>query len=291
MLQSMTGYGKAEKETSNSRISVEIRSLNSKGLDLSVYLPKRYSDKELGLRKELNKRIQRGKANVSVRIEALNGKSEPSDLNIDVAAKYIAQFKTLASKTGVNIEPFLSQIPRLPEVLSNDKDADENEWKTTIKAIDHAISDFEAFRLDEGRSIESDLLNSVSVIIDLLARVEPFEQERVDSIRSRILNNLEKHSGVRDKVNADRFEQEMIYYIEKLDINEERSRLRQHCSFFIDSLKQASGNGRKLGFIAQEMGREINTLGSKANHVEMQKIVVEMKEYLDKIKEQILNVL
>ncbi len=290
MVLSMTGFGKATCEVESKKITIEIKSLNSKQLDLFSRVPNVYKEKELDLRNIVSQKLERGKVEFSLMIESINA-SNATQINQALVKEYYAQIKGLSDSLGI-AEPadWLSLLLRMPDVMKSEtQELDEIEWETVkstfIKAVDALID----FRKREGQSLEAVFVQKISNIRNLLATIDPFENERVAKIKSRIMDNLNEMKGV--EYDKNRFEQEMIYYIEKLDVNEEKNRLRQHLNYFEETMKAEGSVGKKLGFIAQEIGREINTLGSKSNHCEMQKIVVKMKDELEQIKEQVLNVL
>jgi len=292
MLVSMTGYGKAEVEFGTKKIIAEIRSLNSKQLDLSVKLPSIYREVEMDIRAAVSQQLVRGKVDFQVMYED-SAESSAVPINTDVFASYYNQLVQLSGKHSIPLgnEPLLQTILRLPDVLKVQKDeTSEEEW-AAIRALTNKVLDqIVKFRIQEGGVLEKDIVMRVNLILGLLDKVEPFEKQRIVDIRTRLADNLNGLS--KDlKLDSDRFEQEVIYYLEKLDITEEKVRLRNHCKYFIDTVNLNEPVGRKLGFIAQEMGREINTLGSKANNADIQKIVVMMKDELEKIKEQSLNIL
>lgn len=293
MTRSMTGFGKADVMVNGKKIIAEIKTLNSKQLDLSTFrIPNFYKEKELEIRNLLAQSIQRGKVDFFITIEKEVASSTPT-INKEVFKSYLDQIKNISNdlETPLQNEPLIQTILRLPEVFNiQSEEVSEEEWNALFTCIDLAISNLNIFRDQEGKITEKDLISKVELIAELLLQVTPFEAERVDTVRARIKENLEKF-GSDLNIDRNRFEQEVIYYLEKFDINEEKVRLSNHCQYFIDTLKESEPVGRKLGFIAQEMGREINTLGSKANHAEIQKIVVRMKDELEKVKEQLLNVL
>ncbi|MFR9166737.1 MAG: YicC/YloC family endoribonuclease [Dysgonomonas sp.] len=291
MIQSMTGFGKATAETANRKITVEIKSLNSKQLDLSVRIPSLYREKEMDLRNLIARRLERGKIDFSIYIENI-GTESSSQINQNIIEGYYKQIKESAQNLGIDVPSDWFQILlKLPDALKHEiQEIDDREWLNVEKTIDEAISQLEVFRKQEGEMLYKLFNEKISNISDLLLKIEPFETERTDKIKQRINESLQKIESF--DYDKNRFEQEMIYYIEKLDINEEKSRLRNHLNYFLETLKiTGSGQGKKLGFIAQEIGREVNTMGSKSNHAEMQKIVVQMKDELEQIKEQVLNVL
>lgn len=293
MTRSMTGFGKADVMVNGKKIIAEIKTLNSKQLDLSTFrITNFYKEKELEIRNILAQSIQRGKVDFFITIEKEVVSSSPT-INKEVFKSYLDQIKNISNdlETPLQNEPLIQTILRLPEVFNiQSEEVSDEEWNALFACIDLAISNLNIFRDQEGKITEKDLISKVELIAELLLQVTPFEAERVDTVRARIKENLEKF-GSDLNIDRNRFEQEVIYYLEKFDINEEKVRLSNHCQYFIDTLKESEPVGRKLGFIAQEMGREINTLGSKANHAEIQKIVVRMKDELEKVKEQLLNVL
>lgn len=289
----MTGFGKAEVMVNGKKIVVEVKSLNSKQLDISALkMPMIYKEKELEIRNKLSQSIVRGKVDFYVSVEKDASNSAPT-INREVFKSYLEQISSITSelKMPMQSEPLVQTILRLPDIFNAQADEISNdEWASLLQCVDMALANLNAFRDQEGKITEQDLVNKVNSIGELLQQVSPFEGERIETIKNRITENLEK-MGNDASVDKNRFEQELIYYMEKFDVNEEKVRLTNHCKYFIDTLNDDEPAGRKLGFIAQEMGREINTLGSKANHAEIQKIVVRMKDELEKIKEQLLNVL
>ncbi len=286
MIQSMTGYGKAVAEYSDKKTTVEIRSLNSKGLDLNTRLPFLYKEKELEIRKLLSEKLQRGKIDFSITLEA-NAVNKAQQINPEIIKSYIEEFKQVVP--GATDAELLAIVMRLPDVMVfSSKEIDETEWNQALELILKAIENLNQFRRDEGKMLEQEFIQRIQSILQLLNQVEPFEKERIQTLKDRFTKNLEELSGDYD---ANRFEQELIYYLEKLDITEEKVRLKNHCDYFLENLESAESEGKKLGFICQEIGREINTLGSKSNHSGMQKIVVQMKDELEKVKEQVLNIL
>jgi uncharacterized protein (TIGR00255 family) len=289
MLKSMTGFGKATKEFNNKTINVEIRSLNSKGMDLSLRVPGNYREFELELRNELGKQLERGKVDLSIYVESKTQET-PVEINTDLAKEYHKKIKALSIELNEVSDNVLSQVLKMPDVLKAEKkEPDENEWKEIKSVIQLAIESLNKFRTDEGKSLEKDFTERLGIIQKSLNLITDLDKSRISSIKERIKNNLAEVIGM-DKIDSNRFEQELIYYIEKLDINEEKVRLKTHLDYFLSTMKEP-GAGRKLNFITQEIGREINTIGSKANHAEMQKLVVLMKDELEKIKEQTNNVL
>ena len=295
MIRSMTGYGKAEAILENGKLTVEIRSVNAKNADISIktsFLPK---DKEMGIRKKLADELQRGTIDLFMNWEA-NAAENAKTINSQLAIEYFRQIKELSLALGItNLEmkepnQLIATILRMPDVIDakrQDVITEEN-WPLVEKAIDDAIKMINDYREKEGVALYNDVTSRVKNILDLYDEVESFEHERVSAVRERILKNAE---DLKIKLDQERFEQEMIFYLEKLDINEEKVRLRQHCKYFMDTIDGEPCPGKKLGFIIQEMGREINTTGSKANHAEIQKVVVRMKDELEKIREQSMNIL
>ncbi|MFP4557396.1 MAG: YicC/YloC family endoribonuclease [Bacteroidales bacterium] len=293
MIKSMTGFGKAEVLVNGKKIIVEIKSLNSKQFDISSFkIPLPYREKELELRNVIAQSIQRGKVDLYITTETEEAVSAPK-INQEVFKSYLNQIKDIASDLDMPMqsEPLVQTILRLPEIFnSTPQEISDEEWSYLFKALNLALDNLNAFRDQEGKITEVDLSQNVKNIQTLLNSIEPFEEERIETLKGRITENLEKLKND-SSIDQNRFEQELIYYMEKLDINEEKVRLKNHCSYFLDTMKEDEPVGRKLGFISQEMGREINTLGSKANHADIQKIVVKMKDSLEKIKEQLLNAL
>ena len=291
MIQSMTGFGKVTAELPTKKVTVEIKALNSKQLDLSTRIPSIYKEKEMQIRSRLLQTLERGKVDFAIYIEYI-GKEASSQINQEAVMSYFAQLKELSDKLGISAPSSwdeLQLVLRMPDVIKTDPvEVDEDEWNVVKQAIDEAIQHLCDFRIQEGAMLQKLFTQKVSNIAALLNDVEPYEKERIEKIKGRILDNLEKLAVDYDK---NRFEQEMIYYIEKLDVNEEKNRLDNHLKYFLETMETGHGQGKKLGFIAQEMGREMNTLGSKSNHADMQKIVVRMKDELEQIKEQVLNVL
>ncbi len=287
----MTGFGKSTGEINNKKITVEIKSLNSKQADISVRIPSFYKEKELPLRSLINKNLQRGKIEFNLYAELLGGSSNFT-LNTELFKKYYNEFNAAANEVNpAHNSDLIAVVSKLPDLLKAERsELDEKEWNGVFEIIEEAISKIDEFRCTEGSSLEKEITLRVNNITELLVSVEQYEQERIETVKTKILANL-KEVVDEKSINKDRFEQELIYYIEKYDITEEKTRLSQHCSYFIDTMNSTISEGKKLGFISQEMGREINTLGSKANHSELQKIVVQMKDELEKIKEQILNIL
>ena len=292
MIQSMTGYGKVTAELSDKKINVEIKSLNSKAMDLSTRIAPLYREKEIEIRNEIAKALERGKVDFSLWIDKKDACELITPINQDVVVAYYERIRTISETTGIPApEDWFSTLLRMPDVMTkNDiQELSEEEWKAVHATVLQAIQNLVDFRIQEGAALEKKFREKISNIAKLLTSVDPYEKERVEKIKERITDALEKTISV--DYDKNRLEQELIYYIEKLDINEEKQRLSNHLKYFINTMEDGSGQGKKLGFIAQEMGREINTLGSKSNHAEMQKIVVQMKDELEQIKEQVLNVM
>ena len=290
MVKSMTGFGKGEATLQNKRITVEIRSLNSKQLDLSLRLPAVYRQSEYELRNVIARTIQRGKVDVFVSVESQSVETS-ARINREVFREYLRQMNDTLAFAGIDADydAILPVIMRLPDVVATESEAiSEEEHAALIAAAEAAAAQLDAFRTQEGAILIADLLRRVELIEQYRDEVVPFEKARTETIRTRILDNLAK---LPVEVDRNRLEQEMIFYLEKLDITEEKVRLTNHCKYFREVAAGEEGAGRKLGFIAQEMGREINTMGSKANESNIQILVVKMKDELEKIKEQVLNIL
>lgn len=294
MIKSMTGFGKSEITTQQRKITVETRSLNGKQLDLSVKLPARYRQYEYEIRNRVAKALQRGKVDVFVTLENTNAGASAASINAELFKAYSEQLMNLALASGLGASSHvqsqvLASVMRMPDVVSSEMDAvSQEEGEALLKAVDEALSAHNEFRIQEGEVLIADLLHRVDLIQGYKQEVIPYEARRTESIRQRILDQLSQLAVGYD---ANRLEQEMIFYLEKLDITEEKVRLDKHCAYFREVAAGEENVGRKLGFVAQEMGREINTMGSKANDPEMQILVVKMKDELEKIKEQVLNIL
>jgi uncharacterized protein (TIGR00255 family) len=286
MIQSMTGFGKATFQLPTKKITVEVKSLNSKGLDLNTRMPSVFREMELGLRNQLSQRLERGKIDFSLYIE-VTGEETSSKINVPIVKGYIAQMKAVIPNADET--ELMKMAVRMPDALKTERDEiDENEWKEIQKVIDEAIKNISQFRKDEGVALEKEFLHRIANIMTLMNNAVAYDAERVETVKTRLRTALDE---LKENVDETRFEQELIFYLEKYDITEEKVRLENHLNYFIETLAGTEANGRKLGFITQEMGREINTMGSKSNHTEMQKLVVMMKDELEKIKEQVLNVL
>ena len=292
MIQSMTGYGKAAVEGPDKRINVEIKSLNSKALDLSARIAPLYREKEMEIRAEIARTLERGKVDFCLWIEKKEGATPATPIDPALVQAYYQRIKEISAATGIP-EPadWFGTLLRLPDVLAKNEvqELSDEEWALAHEAVQRALEALVEFRRQEGIALEKKFREKIANISRLLTEVEPYEQERVGRIKERIVEALQKTLEV--DYDKNRLEQELIYYIEKLDINEEKQRLANHLKYFIQTLEEGHGQGKKLGFIAQEMGREINTLGSKSNQAEMQRIVVRMKDELEQIKEQVLNVM
>ena len=282
----MTGFGKASLQLPTKKITVEIKSLNSKGLDLNTRMPAVFREMELTLRNQLSQRLERGKIDFSLYVE-VTGEETSSKINIPIIKGYINQLKEVyafADETEL-----MKMAVRMPDALKTERDEiDEEEWKQIQTVIDEALQNISTFRKDEGIALEKEFLLRIGNILSLMNEAVAYDSERVETVKTRLRTALDE---LKINVDENRFEQELIFYLEKYDITEEKVRLENHLNYFIETLAGTEANGRKLGFITQEMGREINTMGSKSNHSEMQKLVVMMKDELEKIKEQVLNVL
>ena len=286
MIQSMTGFGKASLQLPTKKITVELKSLNSKGLDLNTRMPSVYREMELGLRNQISQRLERGKIDFSLYIE-VTGEETSSKINVPIVKGYINQMKAVIPNADET--ELMKMAVRMPDALKTERDEiDENEWKEIQKVIDEALENIANFRKDEGVSLEKEFLHRIANIMKLMNDAVAYDAERVETVKTILRTALDE---LQVNVDENRFEQELIFYLEKYDITEEKVRLENHLNYFIETLAGTEANGRKLGFITQEMGREINTMGSKSNHSEMQKLVVMMKDELEKIKEQVLNVL
>ena len=290
MIRSMTGYGKAEGVIGNRKYSVEVRSLNSKQFDLNMRMPSVFREKEMGLRKLLRESVIRGKCDFFLSYE-----QDPSEakheINTKLVQAYITQLESLAEGSGLKGENLLGMAIRMPDALQSPQEhLDDDVWSGVEKLIVNALDAFNTFRETEGAATLDDFNNRIKIIRNESINLDPLLDERLARIKSRIKTNLSEAID-RSKIDENRFEQEVIFYIEKTDVSEERTRLTAHCNHFDEILADGIGQGKKLGFIAQEIGREINTLGSKANDADIQRLVVQMKDELEKIKEQVLNVL
>jgi uncharacterized protein (TIGR00255 family) len=293
MIKSMTGYGVGTSSNQRVKYTVEIKSLNSKFLELGIRIPKVVADKELQLRGQCAKLIERGKVNLTAVAEYSDQTANAASINTALLNKYFEQLLAISESVGLQADKqrLFEQALHMPEVISHDEDElDPEEGAVLMEAFNEAYKAFDKFRQDEGEVLSKDLSARAQEILSFLAQVEANEGDRIPLIRDRISQYLDRTVG-RENVDMNRFEQELIYYIDKLDITEEKVRLRSHCNYFLQALSSPEANGKKLGFISQEIGREINTLGSKANDAGIQQTVIRMKEELEKIKEQLLNVL
>jgi uncharacterized protein (TIGR00255 family) len=287
----MTGYGKASCDLNDKTATFEIKSLNSKQLDLYVRVPNGYRENEMDFRNELVNRIKRGKVEVNLTLEYHEGK-QATQINTEVVKSYYKQLRAISGELDVTgDEPLLQAILRMPEALNTDRhNVDPMETEKLMHTLIIASEELDKFRNQEGAALASDILHRIELIESFLGQIEPMEKERIDILRNRLESMMVEYVP-KESIDKNRFEQELIYYLEKLDISEEKTRLRHHCRYFTEVMDEPDQVGRKLGFVAQEIGREINTIGSKANHSGIQKLVVLMKDELEKIKEQLLNVL
>ena len=287
----MTGYGKASCTFEKKTITIELRSVNSKQMDLNARMPGFYKEKELEMRNEISKLAERGKLDFNINVEQLEVE-KPVQINQYIVNEYFNQMKSMASELNIQVtEQSLLAVLRLPETLKSETQVlRDEEWKAISKCLQEALSIFNKFRIQEGQALEKDIVARVNIITTMLEQLSSFELGRIERVRERLQKNLNEFIPA-GSVDANRFEQEIIYFLEKLDITEEKVRLKNHCTYFIKTMQTEESTGKKLGFIAQEMGREINTIGSKANDSEMQQRVVMMKDELEKIKEQLMNVL
>jgi uncharacterized protein (TIGR00255 family) len=291
MIKSMTGFGKAEFEVNNKKITLELKSLNSKQLDINTRLPSAYREKEIEIRKELAEKLVRGKIDMTLYVEN-HGSESNSKINEPILISYFRHLKKINESLGLETDQGLMQAAlRLPDVVKSEYDTfDEEEWQVIHDHLKKAIAEIDEFRAKEGNALEIDVIANTQTIISLLQQIAPHESQRMEVIKNRLTESLGK-MNLNGNLDENRFEQELIYYLDKMDMNEEKVRLENHCSFFLETLAHEELNGKKLGFITQEMGREINTLGSKAYESNIQRLVVQMKDHLERIKEQLLNVL
>jgi uncharacterized protein (TIGR00255 family) len=286
MIQSMTGFGKATLQLPTKKITIEVKSLNSKGLDLNVRMPSLYREMELGLRNQLAVKLERGKVDFSIFIES-TAEQTSTKVNAPIIKGYIKQLKEIYADADET--ELMKMAVRMPDALKVERDEiDENNWVQIQAVVEEAIQNILAFRKDEGMSLEKEFQLRIGNIRQYMTEALALDPERVQAIKDRLQTAI---AELKVNVDENRFEQELIYYLEKLDITEEKVRLTNHLDYFLETINGTEANGRKLGFITQEMGREINTMGSKSNHAQMQKLVVQMKDELEKIKEQVLNVL
>jgi len=291
MLISMTGFGRAESELENVKITVDVKSLNSKQLDITVRMPPSHREHEIALRNDLAKKLMRGKIEIIISQESIS--NDPlHKINDEIVKSYIKQLSEIAvDLDNPDSESLLQIAMRLPDSLKSvNPEPDEKEWNSILEVVHSAIDLMQQYQSSEGQALESDIKSHIHNIVALLNRVEPYENDRTEHLQDRLRQNLEENK-LEEAVDPNRFQQELIYYLEKLDITEEKVRLRNHCNYFLETIQAEEPVGKKLTFISQEMGREINTLGAKANNSDIQKLVVEMKDELEKIKEQLLNVM
>ena len=291
MIRSMTGFGKTEFEVGNKKYTLEIKSLNSKQLDINTRIPALYRQKDIEIRRLMSEMLTRGKVDFALYLDNLGDESS-SKINSAIVKDYFKQLKTVYKELGLDVnESIMQSIMRLPDTVKMTyEELDESEWLVVRENLVKTLEDLNRFRDQEGLALKADIDTNIANILDLLSQVEPFENQRMENVKAKIMDSL-NDLQLNGNVDKNRFEQELIYYMEKLDINEEKVRLANHCSYFTETMNENEPSGRKLGFIAQEIGREINTLGSKANESNLQRIVVQMKDNLEKIKEQVLNVL
>jgi uncharacterized protein (TIGR00255 family) len=291
MIKSMTGFGRATSNIDNRTFTVEVKSVNSKSLDLNLRLPTRYREKEQEIKNEIGKELERGKIDVSCFIESSETAKNLS-VNKELVKAYYKELKEVDEDLKLKTPDFLSLIMRMPEVMTSEqvKEIEESEWLSVSETIKSALISFNEFRSTEGATLQKELSDRINNIETLLKEIEIQEPQRIDQIRNRLQKNITEFIPSVE-LDKNRLEQEMIYFIEKLDITEEKVRLRSHCTYFKQTMNESISNGRKLGFITQEIGREINTIGSKANDAVIQRCVVQMKDELEKVKEQVLNIL
>lgn len=287
----MTGFGTSSCDFPDKKVTIEIKSLNGKLLDLYLKLPPEYSSKEAELRNTINQHIIRAKVYVNVTIENI-GAVIRERINHQLVESYYREIKALSESIGLTKEPdYFTLIFRMPDIMNTgDVNIDTKEWNKVEDAVQNALNKLDEFRIHEGMEIMNELYYRISLILQYLEQLIPYENERINAVRERIMHDL-RLTIEENRIDQNRFEQEMIYYLEKLDITEEKQRLKKHCDYFLETLESSESNGKKLGFVCQEIGREINTLGSKANHTEILKLVINMKDELEKIKEQLMNVL
>lgn len=285
MIQSMTGFGKASLQLPNKKVTVEIKSLNSKGLDLNVRMPSAFREMELTLRNRVAQALERGKVDFSMFVE-VTGEETSSKVNAPIVKAYINQLREVVNGDETEL---LKMAVRMPDALKTEREEiDEEDWNQIQEIIGQALENIQSFRVSEGVALEKEFMTRINNIMSLMKETVAYDSERIENVKKRLQTAIDE---LKVNVDENRFEQELIYYLEKMDITEEKVRLENHLNYFVETLSGNEANGRKLGFITQEMGREINTMGSKANHAQMQKLVVQMKDELEKIKEQVLNIL
>lgn len=286
MIQSMTGFGKATLQLPNKKITVEVKSLNSKGLDLNVRMPSVYRELELGLRNQISAALERGKIDFAIYIESTTEQTS-TRVNVPIVKAYISQLREVYADADET--ELMKMAVRMPDALKTEREEiDEDEWKLIQTVVDEGLKNIQSFRTSEGVALEKEFLQRIGNILSQMNEAISLDSERIQTVKTRLLTALDELKVTLDE---NRFEQELIFYLEKYDITEEKVRLENHLNYFIETMAGSEANGRKLGFITQEMGREINTMGSKSNHAQMQKLVVQMKDELEKIKEQVLNIL
>jgi len=287
----MTGFGKAEFEINNKKITIEIKSLNSKQIDINTRIPALYREKDINIRKILSEKLERGKVDLNIYVENF-GEESNSKINESILKGYYCHLKKISADLELSTDSqTLLAAMRLPDVVKIEYETlDEKEWESISENIMKAIEEIDRFRVQEGAALKTDIMGNIGNILRLLSEIAPYEEQRIESIKTRLNESLEDLK-LKGNIDASRFEQELIFYLEKLDINEEKVRLANHCDYFAKTIDEEINIGKKLGFISQEIGREINTIGSKANEVNIQRIVVQMKDHLERIKEQLLNVL
>ena len=286
MIQSMTGFGKASLQLPTKKVTVEVKSLNSKGLDLNVRIPSLYREMELAVRTQVATALERGKIDLSVYIENTVEQTS-TKVNVPIVKQYISQLREVYANADET--ELMKMAVRMPDALKTEREEiDESDWESIQKVIDESLKNIKSFRISEGASLEKEFLHRIANIMTTMNSTLALDHERIETVKSRLQTAIE---DLKVTLDENRFEQELIFYLEKYDITEEKVRLENHLNYFIETMAGSEANGRKLGFIVQEMGREINTMGSKSNHAQMQKLVVQMKDELEKIKEQVLNVL
>jgi len=291
MIKSMTGFGKAEFEVNNKKITLELKALNSKQIDINARIPSVYREKEIEIRKELAEKLIRGKVDLTIYVEN-HGEDSNSKINEPILKGYFQSLKKVNDELGLPTDQTTIQaILRLPDVVKTEYETlDEEEWLVILENLRKALNDINEFRIAEGKALETDIIANTETIKNLLQQIAPFEEQRMETVKNRLTENLGK-LNLSGNVDENRFEQELVYYLDKMDMNEEKVRLENHCNYFLETMTLPEPGGKKLAFISQEMGREINTLGSKAYEPNIQRLVVQMKDHLERIKEQLLNVL
>ena len=291
MIKSMTGFGRAEFEINNKKITLEVKSLNSKQIDINTRIPSLYREKEIEIRKELSEKLVRGKVDITIYVEN-HGEESNSKINEPILKSYFKHLQKINDELKLKTDQStLHAALRLPDVVKTEYETlDEEEWQIILENIRMAVQQIDEFRIQEGKALETDITKNTNAISELLKEITPFEKQRIETIKARLNDSLSK-MNMNGSADENRFEQELIYYLDKMDMNEEKVRLENHCTYFLETLSQPTPNGKKLAFISQEMGREINTVGSKAYESTIQRVVVEMKDNLERIKEQLLNVL